>query len=195
LNSRSLGWADQQSLSLASCLPLLLACLQHCSDTGGWLASAAQEAIKKRIKERFQAVIDGCPIEDEGEVVEEEEQQQQGAAEAGSAQGQAAWAGAAGEEAMQVDGQPPAAGGVAEESAMDADDLAQQAQQHLHIQQQQRQGGTARPPGAALAAAAAVAAGAAAGRGEGLQILPSGLADALHDYLAHLPGDSQVSCF
>ena len=92
---------------------------------------------------------------------------------------------------MQVDGQPPAAGGVAEESAMDVGDLAQQAQQHLHIQQQQRQqqrGGTAGPPVAALAAGAAA-------RGEGLQILPSGLADALHDYLAHLPGILEVSCF
>jgi hypothetical protein len=77
---------------------------------------------------------------------------------------------------------------------MDVDDLAQQAQQHLHIQQQQRQqqrGGTAGPPVAALAAAAA----GAAARGEGLQILPSGLADALHDYLAQLPGILEVSCF
>ncbi|PSC76789.1 general transcription factor 3C polypeptide 5 isoform X1 [Micractinium conductrix] len=37
---------------------------QHCSDSGGWLTAAAHDAIKKRIRERFQALLDGAPPSD-----------------------------------------------------------------------------------------------------------------------------------
>ncbi|KAL4424601.1 hypothetical protein ABPG77_009185 [Micractinium sp. CCAP 211/92] len=59
---------------------------QHCTDTSGWLSLVAYDGIKRRIKERFQAVLDGMPIEDgfeppedmQGVLAGEAEQQQQG---------------------------------------------------------------------------------------------------------------------
>ncbi|PRW32690.1 General transcription factor 3C polypeptide 5 [Chlorella sorokiniana] len=148
---------------------------QHCSDTSGWLTSAAHDAIKKRIKGRFTALLEGTPIEDAG------------AAElAGDAAAAAAAAGAPQQQqrapqqqqraqqqqqqqAMEVDGSP--ATGQAGAAPMQVDALAQQAQQ-LRIHQQ--------------AAAAAAGAGGGQQRQEE-EVVPGGLMASLHDYLAHLP--------
>ena len=158
---------------------------QHCSDTSGWLTSAAYDAIKKRIKERFAALLEGTPIEDagavepagiataaaavvaaaaEGEQQRRQQQQQQQQQEQQPPEQQQQ------QQAMDVDGSAAAAAAGA--APMQVDELAQQARQ-LRIGQQ---------AGAAAAAAA---------DGQGLEeVVPGGLMASLHDYLAHLPGRS-----
>jgi hypothetical protein len=128
---------------------------------GGWLTSEAHDAVKRRVKERFAALLAGAPLADDG-----------GAYRAAALDMQAGGGGSgsdAAEAVPQLDPQAGAAAAAGPALAQADAELASSAQRQLRV---------------ATPAAGAAAAAAAAGGAAPQSILPTQLLEELRDYLA-----------